>query len=186
MIYLDDNIWDFDLQHALSKVSPWRRDYALRYRRELDQRLCVAAYLLLQSALQQEYGITEVPRFLFDDSGKPSLEGHANIHFSLSHCDKAVACAVSDQPVGIDVETYDHYNEDLARELMNETEIHQILTSFRPDITFTRFWTMKESLYKMKGGPLDRDIPNILNNTALCHFTTFIHKTYLLTSCTQY
>ena len=51
MLYINDHIEDFNLQAALSKVSKERREYALRYRREHDQRLCVAAYMLLQQAL---------------------------------------------------------------------------------------------------------------------------------------
>ena len=63
MIYLDDHIQDFDLQQALKEVSPQRRQYALRYRQERDQRLCVAAYRLLRHALLEEYGIDEPPLF---------------------------------------------------------------------------------------------------------------------------
>ena len=57
MIYIDDHIHDFDLQEALETVSPQRRAQALRYRHERDQRLCIAAYRLLQQALLKEYGI---------------------------------------------------------------------------------------------------------------------------------
>ena len=110
MIYLDDHIWDFDLQQALAKVSPQRREYALRYRLERDQRLSVVAYRLLQRALLAEYGIEVAPQFHYDENGKPQLAGYPDVHFSLSHCREAVACVVSAQPVGIDIETIDHYS----------------------------------------------------------------------------
>ena len=145
MIYIDRHIWDFDLPQALGQVSAWRRDYALRYRHELDQRLCVAAYRLLQRALQRQYGIEELPRFIPGEGGKPLLEGHPDIHFSLSHCREAVACALGDSPVGIDVETYDHYSEDVAAHVMNVDELQQITAADVPAVAFTRLWTMKES-----------------------------------------
>ena len=117
MIYIDDNIWDFDLRQALDSVSEWRRNYALRYRRELDQRLSVAVYKLLQHALLTEYGINILPRFIYNGNGKPALEGFPEIHFSLSHCKQAVVCAVSELPVGIDVETTDNYSDEVARQV---------------------------------------------------------------------
>ena len=185
MIFLDDNIWDFNLQQALETVSEQRREQALRYRHERDQRLCIAAYRLLQRALQQQYGITRLPQFIYDKSGKPSLEGLPSICFSLSHCSEAAACAVSDHPVGIDIETLEHYSEEVAARVMNETEMHQILSSPAPAIAFTRLWTMKESLYKLTGGEdLDTaDVRNLLSQTDGFDFTTLIYPRYVLTLC---
>lgn len=186
MIYIDENIWDFDLQEALDEVSPERREYALRYRRELDQRLCVAAYRLLHRALQQEYGISELPHFSYASNGKPSIMHHTRytIYFSMSHCPSAVACAVSDTPVGIDVENFEHYDEELARHVMNDDEMRRILSSANPAVEFTRLWTMKESLYKMKGDAQAPDVKNMLVHTADCRFTTLIKDNYALTTST--
>ena len=185
MIYIDENIWDFDLQEALDEVSPERREYALRYRQELDQRLSVVAYRLLQRALQQQYGLDLQPRFVFGDSGKPLLEGFPDIHFSLSHCSMAVACAVGDGPVGIDVETFDHYSEEVARRVMNPDEMRQIITSSCPEVAFTRLWTMKESFFKMAGTPIgDNDISQMLDQATHCRFTTIIHPQFTVTRCT--
>lgn len=185
MIYFDDHIWDFDLHQALAAMTRWRREYALRYRRELDQRLSVAAYRLLLQALQTEYGITQQPRFIYNDRGKPSLEGYPEIHFSLSHCSQAVACAVSHLPVGIDVETTDHYNDELAREVMSYSEMRLINSSFNPAAAFTRLWTMKESLYKLRGVSLAIGIPNMLDHVQGYRFNTVVHSNCIITSCSM-
>ena len=185
MIYIDDNIWNFDLRHALDSVSPWRRDYALRYRRELDQRLCVAVYRLLQHALLTEYGLNILPRFIYNAGGKPALEGFPEIHFSLSHCPQAVACAVSELPVGIDVEVTDGYSDELARQVMSHAEVRSINSSSRPAVTFTRLWTMKESLYKLRGVPLAGSIPHMLDHTDRYRFTTLVHADSIITTCTM-
>ena len=184
MIYIDENIWDFDLQEALAAVSPERREYALRYRQELDRRLSVVAYRLLQRALHQQYGLDLQPRFVFSDSGKPLLEGFPDIHFSLSHCNKAVACAVSDSPVGIDVESFDHYDEELARRVMNDDEMRHILSSANQAVAFTRLWTMKESFYKMKGVEQDYDVRHLLDQSAGYRFNTVVLNGFVLTCCT--
>ncbi len=183
MIYVDDNIWDFDLHEALGAVSTQRQEYALRYRHERDQRLSIAAYKLLQRALRQEYGIDEAPLFIHDSNGKPLLQDHPDIHFSLSHCHEAVACAISRQPIGIDVETLDHYSPELARQVMNEQELHQILSSADPAIAFTRLWTMKESYYKLTGDTASSNIPLLLDHAGNCHFGIIIYPRYILTHC---
>ena len=185
MIYYDDHIWDFDLQQALAEVSDQRREYALRYRQKRDQRLCVAAYRLLQRALRLEYGIDEAPEFIYDPHGKPVLQGHPDIHFSLSHCHGAVACAVSDHPVGIDIETTGHYTIDVARQVMNDGEIRQIEASAQPDVTFTRLWTMKESLYKLTGGDNDGDIRHMLDNVPPVSFETIVFPHGVCTLCSS-
>ena len=185
MIYTDSHIWDFDLADALAAVSQQRRLHALRYRHERDQRLCLAAYRLLQRALLQEYGIMDLPHFSIDDKGKPSLERHPSLHFSLSHCEVAAACVVSDHPVGIDIETTDHYSEDVAAAVMSEDEMSRILASPRPEVAFTRLWTMKESFYKLAGNPDGLDVPHLLDAAGDCSFTTIVYPRYILTRCSR-
>ena len=65
MLYLDDDINGFSLDEALTQLPAWRREAALRHRREADRRLSVAAYRLLCRGLRAEYGITEPPAFTF-------------------------------------------------------------------------------------------------------------------------
>ncbi len=183
MLYINDHIEDFDLQAALLKVSKERREYALRYRREHDQRLCVAAYMLLQQALKAEYSIGEPPQFLYGPNGKPHLKNHPEIHFNLSHCDEAVVCVVSNKPVGIDVESIRQFSPELAAATMNPEELDIIQSSPNPSIAFTRFWTMKESLLKLTGEGITDNLHDILTNTDNYHFITEIDETtgYVLT-----
>ena len=185
MIYIDDHIDDFDLREALAAVSQQRRDYALRYRQERDQRLCLAAYRLLQRALLLEYGINETPVFTYDDKGKPLLQGHPDIHFSLSHCHEAVAVAVSDHPVGIDIEATGHYSAEVARRVMNDDEMREIETSAQPEVAFTRLWTMKESLYKLTGDDNGGDMAGMLSDISKYRFTTTVHPRFIYTACTE-
>ena len=185
MIYIDNHIDDFDLREALAAVSQQRRDYALRYRQERDQRLCLATYRLLQRALMQEYGIDELPVFAYDDKGKPLLQGHPDIHFSLSHCHEAVAVAVSDRPVGIDIETTGHYSAEVARRVMNDDEMREIEASAQPEVAFTRLWTMKESLYKLTGDDNGGDMAGMLSDISKYRFTTTVHPRFIYTACIQ-
>jgi len=58
MIYLNDRISDIDIEQALAMVSETRRQKALAYRHENDQRLSLAVYMLLCEGLEKEYGIS--------------------------------------------------------------------------------------------------------------------------------
>ena len=184
MTYIDDQIQQLDLAAALAAVSPERRDYALRYRHELGQRQCVAAYLLLQRALLQEYGIDGHLQFAIGEHGKPSLVGHPDIHFNLSHCREAVACAVSDRPVGIDIESTRRYHPMLLDYTMSPDERRLIAQAPRPDEAFIRLWTMKEAVLKLTGEGISRDLHNVLTEHHY-HFYTTIHPTYICTTATM-
>ncbi len=103
-VLISEDIYGFDLEVALAEISEQRREQALKFKYELGQRTCVLAYQLLKQLLREEYGIMENPLFEYNEHGKPSIIGHPEIFFNLSHCREAVACVVSDAPVGIDVE----------------------------------------------------------------------------------
>ena len=166
MIYINDRLFDFDLDAALEQLSEQRREQALRYRHELGRRTCAAAYLLLCEGLEKEYGIVEKPIFEYGEHGKPSLVGRPDIHFSLSHCREAAICVLSDCPVGVDVESVHRYNETLARYTMNDEEMAEILAAESPDLAFTRLWTQKEAFLKCTGEGIGNDLKNVLKKSS--------------------
>ena len=136
MIYLSENIWDFDLSKALSEISEQRREQALKFKFEQGQRLCVLAYQLLKEGLHKEYGITENPLFEYNEHGKPSIVGHPEIYFNLSHCKEAVVCAISNHPIGVDVESIREFKDSLVNYTMNDDEVREIEASENPASAF--------------------------------------------------
>ena len=130
-----------------------------------------------------EYGIDEAPVFTFGNKGKPLLQGHPDIHFSLSHCHEAVAVALSDHPVGIDIETVGHYSPEVARHVMSDDEMRQIEASPQPEVAFIRLWTMKESFFKLTGDDHGGDIAHLLDNASRYRFSTVVTPRYVYTTC---
>lgn len=187
MIYINDHIYDFNLQKALGEISVQRREQALKFRFEQGQRTCVLAYLLLKKALLEEYHITENPIFEYGEHGKPTIVGHPEIHFNLSHCHEAVACVVSNRPVGIDVESVREYKEGLARYTMNEGELAEILAAERTDVAFIRLWTMKEARLKLTGKGITNDVKRVLDDINHLKFTTVerLDRNYIYTVCEE-
>ena len=141
---------DEQYQNHKNLISEWRREMALQYKKLNDRKRSVLAFVLLQHALREEYGITEIPEFVYNEFGKPSLP-NLPIHFSLSHCKDAVACAVSDNNIGIDVETIVPYNPDVARRVCTATELEMLEQSDNKDTDFIKLWTIKESISKFDG-----------------------------------
>ena len=181
-VLVSEDIWDFDLDEALRDISEQRREQALKFKHEQGQRLCVLAYQLLKKGLQQEYGITENPIFEYNEHGKPSIVGHPEICFNLSHCKEAVVCVISDQPVGVDVESIREYKESLVRYTMNNEEIREIEPSENPAATFIRLWTMKEATMKLIGTGISNDMKTVIDTTKY-KYTTVERQQYIYTIC---
>lgn len=181
-IYISEEIWDFDLEAGLREISEQRREQALKFKYEQGQRLCVLAYQLLKQGLREIYGITENPVFEYNEHGKPSIVGHPEIFFNLSHCKYAAVCVLSDQPIGIDVESIREYKENLVRYTMNDEEVCEIGSSDNPAATFIRLWTMKEATMKLIGTGISNDMKTIID-TSLYKYTTVERQRYIYTVC---
>ena len=177
-----EDIWAFDLQAALKEISEQRREQALKFKHEQGQRLCVLAYLLLKQALREGYGITENPVFEYNEHGKPSIVGHPEIFFNLSHCKEAAICVVSNQPVGVDVEGIREYRESLVNYTMNDEEITLIKSAENHAAAFIRLWTMKEATTKLIGTGISNDMKTVLDPTKY-KYTTVDRQRYIYTIC---
>lgn len=159
LLLVNDNLLSFNIEKALPFLSQQRCQKIALLANEDDKRESAAVYMLLREALKNRYGIVDAPVFEYGAYGKPSLLGREDINFSMSHCRRAVVCAVADFPIGVDVECVRSYNERLAQYTMNDREFASIKASSSPDIEFVRLWTMKEAVAKLSG----RGINNIKN-----------------------
>lgn len=181
MVYICEDILDFDIEKALRLVSDERRAKVLSYRFEIDRRQSLAAYLLLMQALRREYGIATPPTFAYGDHGKPTLPNHPDIHFNLSHCRKGVACAIGDHPIGIDIEEITDVDWEVARHISNDGQLRAIATSVDPRQAFSTLWTTKESLLKFTGEGLCDNLAGLeLKGYTFSHYTT---RDYVCTTC---
>ena len=185
MIYLYDTLENYSddqyLKH-LNALPAWRKEKALQYKKLDDRKRSVLDFVLLQRALREGYGINEVPEFVYNEFGKPSLP-NLSIHFSLSHCKDAVACAVSDHNIGIDVESIVPYNPDVARRVCTATELKMLEQSANKDVDFIKLWTAKEAISKYEGIGLslpfsEIDVSKYATDTQVCY-----DKNYCITIC---
>ena len=179
MVYLNDHVDALDLDLALTRVSAQRREQALKFRHENGRRLSLAVYLLLMDGLRDEYGIQTPPLFDYTAEGKPFILGRPDIHFSFSHSGNVALCALSDQPVGADVEVPRKITPSLVSYTMNDLEQEQIYASADPAMQFLYFWTRKEALLNLTGAGIRNDMKIVLSEAEKYHFETIKTNNYL-------
>ena len=139
-----------ELELLLPLLQEWRRKYSMTYRRPIDRYLCAKSYMSMAELLSEHFGIKGMPDFRYNANGKPFLAESPSIHFNISHCQGGIICAASDRPVGVDIETV-QFDDKLARFVLSEREYQEVISSEKPDIRFTEYWTMKESKVKLSG-----------------------------------
>ena len=100
---------------------------------------------LLSAYLKRRY----VGKWTTDGRGKPIADG---VCFSVSHCKGAVALALADGDVGIDVECVRGVKDELKRRVAADSEYAGI----KCDADFFAVWTAKESLAKAQGDGINR------------------------------
>ena len=155
-----------EIARLLPLVSDQRREQALGYKHLFGQFCCLKSYELLMQLLAScgrqtpDAGFstldtgrrppdTGFPLFLYNEYGAPRLEH--GLCFSISHCKHAIAVAISEKPIGIDIEHIRAAKPELVERTMNEQEQNEIWAAASPDIAFTRLWTQKEAVLKMQG-----------------------------------
>ena len=91
----------------------------------------------------------DLSQLVLADNGKPYLIG-LPFHFSFSHCKGYAACAVDNQPIGIDIEIIHPRLLKVAHKFLNEKEKDRIANLEEKDqlnqLAF--LWAAKEAMYK--------------------------------------
>ena len=127
-------------------------EHILAYKGERRQASCSAWMLLYRILLDHKLGFGTV---IFGVKGKPFFSD-CPIFFSISHTKGICAAAVSDVPVGIDVERCrDRYNKRMISRSLTEQEKKNF------DGDFTRIWCRKEAASKISGEGLNGFPENI-------------------------
>lgn len=137
---------------AAASVSPERRERIDRVSVKRERCLSLGGTLLLQTALR-EIG-AEPPVFAYGAQEKPFLANLPGVHFNISHSGDYAVCAVSDAPVGCDIEIIKPFRENVAKRCFSPEEnaaLDALTDTAAKEALFFRFWTLKESFLKAVG-----------------------------------
>lgn len=176
-----------EVARLLDVVSVQRREQAMAYKHLFGQFCCLKSYEMLLHLLASRFSPNSLsphlPTFLYNEYGQPRLE-HGP-YFSISHCKHGIAVAVSEMPIGVDIEHIRMAKPELVARTMNDKEQTEIWESESSDVAFTRLWTQKEAVLKMRGTGIIDDIKNTLvalNNIDL-QTKVNMEKQYVVSIC---
>jgi 4'-phosphopantetheinyl transferase len=165
------DVSELDFNKIRSSVSKERIKKSSKYFYKKDRNLSIGVEILLNHALSK-IDIFD-PIFDTDKYGKPFLKNYPDIYFNLSHSEKYVACAVSDSPVGVDIEYINDIDLNVAENYFFKSEYEYILNSTDQKKAFFQLWVLKESYMKMTGLgfrlPLDEFSIKINDEIELIH-----------------
>ncbi len=168
-IYLSkvyDILEENKFRYLLTYVSPQKKERILRQYIKQQADHMLIGEILAKVAVKKTFGIDIAKQvFAYHEHGKPYLLNYPDICFNISHSGYYVACVVSDNAVGIDVQEINAYNPNVAKKVCTKQELEQIENSADKASEFTKLWTQKEAVLKMRGtGIVGGDIKICLDN----------------------
>lgn len=133
------------------------------YKNDKDKKRTLAGEMLARQMISTYCNVApEDISFETGCYGKPNAK-HLNVKFNISHSEEVVVCAISDKPVGIDVEMIRPIGTSILRKLCtdidlkyifgNDTKTNNIPSDFNDQqlYRFYEVWTAKEAYFKCIG-----------------------------------
>lgn len=158
--YLDiRTITDAQYESWYAMADDDRREKCDACRQRSDRLCAIGADHLARISLAEASGVDPAEiRFRRTERGKPYAVG-LDVYFNISHSGDLVVCAVSDRPVGIDVEQIRPVRSKLTGKVCTPAELAYILEApgWGEMLTgeamrrFFRIWTGKEAYFKWQG-----------------------------------
>ena len=171
----------YELYYSL--LSDEKRERVDCFRFEDDKKRSVFGEMLARKMIAEKSGVSEESlEFSVTELGKPYLT-EPEVHFSISHSGDYVLCAVSDTPVGADIEKTRPVEERLIRRVCTDEEASFVLEGSDAAERLRRFfrvWTAKEAFFKCRGtGITDLKSVSIFEEP-LSQIETFYHEDYAI------
>lgn len=152
-----------------------------------DRKRSLAGDMLVKKYLSKLYGTPEEKIEIKKGAhGKPYVL-NLPAHFNVSHSGDYTVVAISDRPIGIDIEVIKDFSAILAKKLFNEDELKYIsgTSSTRKKSlmqkSFFEIWTAKEAYLKYLGTGISGGVNSLsftLNGGKLTHGRNDIKLTH--------
>ena len=138
------DITKINIENTLDLLSNEQKKYiASLSDKKRVQSICVRSLLYI---LLDEFFTSAIISSLYQTpSGKPMLDD-TNLYVSFTHSEEYVGCALSDRPVGIDIECVRDIKPSVISRICSEEEIEYI--KFHSSADFFTLWTLKEAYIK--------------------------------------
>ncbi len=153
-----DNDQHINLEQAVETLAPDEHARMERFKFDIHRKRFARGRGFLRMTLGRHLGTDPAKlAFSYEDRGKPYLKGHP-VHFNLSHSHAKAVLALSDAPIGIDLEFMDRKTDvmTLAPSVFVPNELNQLrnVEEKAQRQVFFAFWTAKEAYMKLTGAGL--------------------------------
>lgn len=151
------------IDFLLPFIDKKKRNRIQKFRFSEDACRVLFADLLVRKLITDHIDLANnMIRFSINSFGKPELAGQQNIHFSISHSGCWIVCALSDFPIGVDIEEINPRNMDVADRFFSAEENKFLSAKSESEQLsyFYKIWTLKESYIKMIGKGLREPLKN--------------------------
>lgn len=149
------DITDKELNKLSQLISLERRIKIEKFINKKDKIRTLIGEILIRTTIIKELGIdNKYIKFKKNYYGKPYLKDYPKFNFNISHSGNYVAYAISNNPIGVDIEEIKNIEyEEIAKSFFTTREVNYI-SNQNLDNQLSKFyfiWTLKESFVKCCG-----------------------------------
>lgn len=177
-----DDVSESEYEKYYSLLAEEKKKRIDDMRFEKDKRLSVCGEMLARKMLANELSIKPEDIVILTDSGGKPYAKDCDIYFNISHSADTVACALSDCPIGIDIEKMRGIDDKLIKYVCTDEELEYVYSDIELKTQrFFEIWTAKEAYFKCYGtGITDLKSINVLDEKIKQHLNTFIKDDYAI------
>lgn len=203
VLNLQNGISSLHYNQLLSHVSDSKKERISRFKFKKNACETLMSDILTRYFAMKNTGIKNTDiTIVQNDYGKPYIDKLPSFHYNCTHSGEWVAIAISDMPVGVDIEVLKDMGMDIAKRFFTQKECQYIKNAPHNHRTkhFFDLWTLKEAYIKKHGKglsiPLDSFSMNVKDNSIsveveddslICYFHKYdITNNCKLSVCTHF
>ena len=144
--YLHNNILNFEMEYIKTHI-PKKFESCINYKSTEARNLSLLSKIMICNNLNVNEDDIKFNKFK-----KPYIENGP--FFNISHSKDIVVFVKSEEPIGIDIEYVNEKNLNIIKYAFSDVEQDYILNSYdelSKSERLTKYWTIKESLFKASG-----------------------------------
>lgn len=139
-----NDISDNDYKSEYNSLNKSEREYLSRYKNEGDIKRSLASKILFKKAVFENFNKKEFS-FKRQENGKIITDF---CYVSFSHSSDMAVCAISNTPVGVDIEKIKPIKKRDKYHFFTSEENEYVNSAFNTQISFFEIWTRKEAYLK--------------------------------------
>lgn len=182
LMEIDEQVPFSAYEKFMSFLSEAQRQKIERRKAEMAKKLTLISNVFVRMKATEILGIQNQDlQFSQNEFGKPYLVNTRQFHFNISHTKNALAIAIADTEIGVDIEKIKKFNPKIAERYFTKEEA-VYLKNHSTAVDFFETWTKKEAYLKWLGTGLSTPL-NSFNTLELKNVQTTHQTDYIISVC---